>query len=97
MKTLLNDSYDTETIFNTTATARHDLLIQLGADIAVYFIVARCQAGQELDDRTRRYDRAITTLKSFRDSETFADLPRREKTAQTHVVYNSNPKRGNYY
>lgn len=97
MKVYLHDSYDTDTIFNATGTNRHQLLINLGADMAVYFIVARCMAGQALADREARYNRAIKTLKAFRDSETYSDLPRREARAQGGIWFSSNRKRGNYF
>jgi phage gp36-like protein len=97
MKVYLNDSYDVDTIFTRTGTARHALLLNLGADMAVYFIVARCQAGQALDDRKSRYDRAVKSLKAFQKSETYADLPRRAATVQKQVSFKSNPKRGNYF
>ena len=93
----LHDSYDTDTIFTRTGTGRHQLLLQLGADIAVWTIAARCQAGINLDDREARYKRAVATLKAFEKSETYADLPRRVKPIQEHVTFRSNPKRTNYY
>jgi hypothetical protein len=97
MKVYLNDSYDVNVIFSSTGTARHQLLLNLGADMAVYFIVARCMAGQDLEDRKSRYDRAVKTLKAFQKSETYADLPRREVTAQKHISFKSNGKRSNYF
>lgn len=97
MKIYLNDSYDVDTIFTRTGSARHPLLLQLGVDIAVYLIVARCQAGMDLGDRQARYDRAVKTLKAFQKTETYADLPRRTKPVQEHITFKANPKRGNYY
>lgn len=97
MRTILNDSFDVDAIFNATGTNRHQLLLRLGCDIAVYYIVARCQAGQYLQDRLSRYDRAVNTLKAFAKNETYSDLPRRTATQQTQIVYNSNPKRHNYF
>jgi Protein of unknown function (DUF1320) len=97
MKIYLNDSYDVDTIFTRTGAARHQLLLNLGADMATYFIVARCQAGQDLTDREARYKRAVATLKAFQKSETYADLPRRATTVQKQVSFKSNPKRGNYF
>lgn len=97
MKLYLYDSYDTETIFAQTSTARHSLLVQFGADIAIYFIVARCQAGQEIDDRKARYDRAIQLLKQFQKSETYSNLPRRTATKQNTITYGSNAPRNNHF
>ena len=97
MKTYLNDSYDIDAIFNSTGTDRHALLVQLGADIAVYYLVARVQAGQDVEDRRRRYDRAIAWLKMANKTKTYPDLPHRENTVQTHIYHGSNKKRSNYY
>jgi hypothetical protein len=97
MKVYLNDSYDVDTIFTRTGSARHQLLLQLGVDMAVWMIVSRCQAGINLDDRQARYDRAIKTLKAFQKTETYGDLPRREQPLQKHINFKANPKRGNYF
>jgi Protein of unknown function (DUF1320) len=97
MKLYLFDSYDTEGLFAAGGRNRHELLLQIGADMAIYFIVARCQAGQQLEDRTARYKRAVAILKQMRDSENYSDLPRREKTKQSHMVLKTNAKRGNYF
>ena len=97
MKLYLFDSYNTEGLFAATGRNRHDLLLQIGADMAIYFIVARCQAGQQLEDRTARYKRAVAILKQMRDSENYSDLPRREVTKQGHMVLKTNAKRGNYF
>ena len=96
-KVYLYDSYDTATIFNATGAARHQLIVQLIADMSVYFIVARCQAGQDIADREARYKRAVATLKQFQKSETYADLPRRTETIEKKVWFKTNPKRSNYY
>ena len=97
MKVYLHDSYDTDAIFSASGQQRHGLLVNLGADMAVYFIVARCQAGQELADREARYKRAVKLLKSFESSETYADLPRRPQRAQKQIWFTSNRKRVNYF
>lgn len=97
MKVYLYDSYDVDTIFAQTGDDRHQLLVQIGADIAIYFLFARSQAGINIDDRKARYDRAINWLKAAKKSENYADLPRRESTVQTHITYGSNTKRDNYY
>lgn len=97
MKTYLFDSYDTEDIFSETGAGRHPMLIRVGADIAIWFLVARVQAGQEMEDRKARYDRALSWLKAVQKSEKYADLPRREATEETKIVYGSNAKRENHW
>lgn len=97
MKVYLYDSYDVDAIFAATGTDRHQMLVQLGTDIAIWFLVARVQAGQNTDDRKARFDRAIAWMKMVQKTKTYADLPRREMTVQTHILHGSNPKRKNYF
>jgi phage gp36-like protein len=94
----LYDSFQVDVIFAATGIARHQLLVQYARDIAIYFLVARCLAGQALNDRRDRYDRAIGWLKTVAKSEFFADLPRRtSSTAEVHIRYGGNPKRSQRY
>jgi phage gp36-like protein len=97
MRTYLYDTFDVNAIFATTGDDRHQLLVNLCADIAVYLLVARLQAGQYIEDRRARYDRAIAWLKMSAKTELYNDLPRRETTVQTHISAGSNTKRSNYY
>jgi len=97
MRAYLYDSYDVDAIFGATGSSRHQLLVKYCVDIAIWAIVAATQAGQALDDRKARYDRACRWLKMVRDSETYADLPRRTNTKQTHISYGVGSKRNNYY
>ena len=97
MKGYLYDSYDVDTIFSQTGADRHQLLVRYAADITVYYLVSATQAGQSLDDRKARYDRACRWLKMAKETENYPDLPRREETVQTHFVYGSGEKRKNHY
>lgn len=96
-KTYLYDTYDTETIFNQSGTSRHALLVNILSDIAIYLIVARVQAGQNIEDREARYKRAVATLKQYQNHESYSDLPRRTEQMQTVFSFGSKPKRNNYY
>ena len=93
----LFDSFDVDIIFAKTGTDRNAMLVNVCADIALYFITARCQAGQNIDDRKARYDRAISILKAIMKSETYTNLERKTPTAQVHIGFGSNPKRKNYF
>lgn len=97
MRTYLYDNYNVDNIFNTTGSNRHQMLLNLGVDIAIYLIVARCQVGVDNGDKKARYDRAISILKQLQKSTLYSDLPRRENTTQTHINVSSNPKRSNYF
>lgn len=93
----LFDSYDVETIFGAAGTARHAMVLQCCVDIAVYRIVAACQAGINMEDREMRYNAAKSWFKSVAKMKTYADLPRRTATKQTHIRYGSQKKRNNYF
>ncbi len=97
MRGWLFDTFDVNVIFTKTGTERHPMLVDLGADIAIYLLVSRAQAGQDVADREKRYDRAVAWLKQSAKTELYNDLPRRETTAQTHISYGSQPKRSNYF
>lgn len=97
MRAYLYDSYDVDTIFAATGASRHQLLVKFCVDIAIWAIVASTQAGQDLDDRKARYDRAVNWLKMVKKMENYADLPLRESTVQTHIHAGSGTKRNNYY
>jgi phage gp36-like protein len=93
----LFDSFEVDNIFTVIGAARNIMLVNVCADIALYFITARCQAGQNVDDRKARYDRAISILKAIMKNETYTDLERKKPTAQVHIGFGSNPKRNNYF
>lgn len=93
----LYDSYDTEAIFAASGTARHAMVLQCCVDMAIYRIVAACQAGISMDDRKERYDAAKSWFKSVAKMENYADLPRRTVTKQVHIRYGSKDKRENYF
>lgn len=97
MRTYLFDSFDVDAIFAKQGADRHGLLVNLCADIAIYLLVARLQAGQYIEDRKARYDRAISWLKMSAKTELYNDLPRRDATVQTHISFGSNAKRTNYF
>lgn len=97
MKTYLYDNYDIDTIFGAEGDDRHSLMVNFAADIAIWHLVARCQAGISIDDRKARYDRAVNWLKLAKKSENYPDLPRREETIQEHIIFGSNTKRRNYF
>lgn len=97
MRQWLFDTFDVDTVFAATGDSRHPLLVQYGADMAIWYIVARGQAGQDWEDRKARYDRAVNWLKAAAKTELYADLPRRTVTRQSHISFGSNAKRSNYF
>jgi hypothetical protein len=97
MRGWLFDTFDVDAIFTATGNERNPMLVDLGADIALYLLVARVQAGQDMADRQARYDRATAWLKASAKTELYNDLPRRVDTEQTHIVYGGLPKRQNRF
>lgn len=97
MKAYLYDSFDVDAIFGATGTARNQLLVKYAVDIAVWSLVATVQAGQDIDERKARYDRAIAWLRMVKKTKIYSDLPRRTETVQDHIVIGSSSKRNNYY
>lgn len=97
MRGYLFDTYDVDAIFSATGAARHALLVKYAVDIAVWGIVAATQAGQDLEDRKARYDRACKWLKMVKNDDLYSDLPRREVGVQKRVTFSSRDKRKNYY
>lgn len=93
----LYDSYDVDTIFAQSGSSRHAMLLQCVTDIAIYRIVAACQAGIDLTDREERYMSAIRWLKMVQKSELYGELPRRTETKQEHVSWGSQNKRSNRF
>lgn len=97
MRAYLYDVFDVDDIFGQTGSARHQLLVNYACDITIYLLVARLQAGQDIEQRRLRYKRAVDWMKAVTKTETYSDLPRREETKQAHIVTGSNLKRNNYF
>ena len=98
MRGYLYDSYLVDDIFSAEGEDRHPLLIQYCADMAIWHIVSATQAGQDLELRKARYDRACKWLKMVKEEDFYSDLPRREDNVQSHVIISSSAeKRNNRY
>lgn len=93
----LYDSFEVDAIFNAEGEQRNALLINFCADIAIYLLAVRCQAGQYIELRKAQYDRAISWLKAAAKTELYCDLPRRLDTVQKHIKSGGRPKRSNYF
>lgn len=94
-------SYDVERIFSETGNERNALLLIFLKDIAVWHFITLCNAGTELELREKRYDRAISWLKSVQKGEIQPDLPTTseddgEKATDT-IKAGSNPKKTQHF
>jgi hypothetical protein len=97
-RSYLFDTFDVDLIFAQTGTARNQLLVNLISNMAIYFCVISCQAGQYIDLREKQYNRAVSWFKSTGKTELYADLPRRTTgTQQQHIQAGSLPKRNNRF
>lgn len=99
MKGYLSGIYDTDYIFSRTGSDRNALLVEFNVDIAIYNLVDIDRPGIDMEDRYRRYKRAIDWLKAVMEGKINADLPKLEEDEekQQGVIYGSRQKRGNHY
>ena len=95
----LSGIYDIDVVFAQTGANRNSLLVQFGADIAIFNIVEVDRPGIDMEDRTLRYKRAIAWLKEVMKGNINAKLPKLEEDEdkQEKVIFGSRPKRNNHY
>lgn len=97
--------FDTSRIFSASGTKRNQLLLIFVKDIAVWHLINLCNAGNDLEFRQDRYERAVDWLKGVQHGDVSPDLPEREpeggKTEKNNpigpIAYGSNPKRCQHF
>lgn len=102
IKSHLFNNYDVDSIFGKVGNERDTLIVRFACDIAIYECMTLNQAGQDIDEREKRYKRAIAWIKAASkpvDSKDriYPDLPMREEPVNSEVEMRSKPKRENYY
>lgn len=98
-------AFDTDRIFSATGSKRNQLLLIFVKDIAVWHLNNLCNAGNDIELRKNRYERAVDWLKAVQKGNVSPDLPEREPDAgRTYknnpigaIAYGSNPKRCQHY
>lgn len=97
MKGYLSGRYDTQAAFAATGGDRHQLLLMMAVDIAVYHIFCIHNPRNISKIREERYKRAVEWLKSVQRGDVVVDgLPPASEETRTqsadHILV-SNPKR----
>lgn len=91
--------FDTDEIFSTTGANRNALLLTFVKDIAVWHLVVLSNYKADIELREKRYNRAVSWLKSVQKGEVTPDLPiaavTEEKPAK--IIYGSNLKRTQHF
>lgn len=101
MKGYLSAKFDCEKIFSATGEARHQLVLMMAIDIAIYHLFCIHNPRNISEIRVERYKRAIEWCKQVRGGEVNPqDLPLLEqevREASAGIQVRSNPKRNNFF
>lgn len=97
--------FDTAKIFLASGSKRNQLLLIFIKDIAVWHLCNLCNAGNDIQLRQDRYERAIDWLKAVQRGDVSPDLSAREPKAGKNdknnpvgaIAYGSNPKRRQHF
>lgn len=96
MRCYLSGRYDCDKIFTTEGTARHQLILMMALDIAIYHIFCIHNPQKLSQMRKDRYDRAVEWLKAVqRGNIVVAGAPvieNPDNRSNEHIM-TSNPKR----
>lgn len=99
MRAYLAKRYDCDAIFNATGTARHQLILMMAIDIAIYHIFCIHNPQKLSQIRKDRYERALEWLKAVANEDISIDgaplLPEEDRAAKAPLMFRSNPKRSN--
>ncbi|MBR5834704.1 MAG: DUF1320 family protein [Bacteroidales bacterium] len=101
MKGYMSAKFDCEKIFSATGEARHQLVLMMAIDIAIYHLFCIHNPRNISEIRVERYKRAIEWCKQVRSGEVNPqDLPLLEqevREASAGIQVRSNPKRNNFF
>ncbi|HBG39916.1 MAG TPA: DUF1320 domain-containing protein [Porphyromonadaceae bacterium] len=101
MRGYLSRRYDVDAIFSKTGNDRHQLILMMAIDIAIYHIFCIHNPQKLSQMRKDRYNRAIEWLKAVNNEEISIDgapqPPEEERAAKATFLMRSNPKRVNHY
>ncbi len=97
MKGYLSGRYDADAAFAASGTDRHQLLLMMAVDIAVYHIFCIHNPRNMSKVREERYKRAVEWLKGVQRGDIVVNgLPPAPEEVRTHnadIILVSNPKR----
>lgn len=99
MRSYLSKRYDCNAIFNATGEARHQLILMMVIDIAVYHIFCIHNPQKLSQVRKDRYERATEWMKAVSAEEVSIDgaplLPQADRAKKATLMFKSNSKRVN--
>jgi phage gp36-like protein len=90
-------SYDSDTIFNTSGSSRHALLLTFVKDIAVWHLIVLSNYKADLEFREKRYNRAVAWLKAVQKGDATPDLPATTNDYRTKITWGSNTRREQHF
>ena len=101
MKGYLSGRFDCEKIFSASGESRHQLVLMMAIDIAIYHLFCIHNPRNISEVRVERYKRAVEWCKQVRSGEVNPpDLPLLEqevRIASAETQVRSNPKRHNHF
>lgn len=101
MKGYLSARFDCERIFSASGENRHQLVLMMAIDIAIYHLFCIHNPRNISEVRVERYKRAVEWCKQVRSGEVNPpDLPLLEqevRSASAETQVRSNPKRHNHF
>lgn len=99
MRSYLSKRYDCNAIFNAKGEARHQLILMMVIDIAVYHIFCIHNPQKLSQVRKDRYERATEWMKAVSAEEVSIDgaplLPQADRAKKAALMFKSNSKRVN--
>ena len=99
MRGYMSSRYDCDKIFNATGEERHQLVLMMAIDIAIYHLFCIHNPRMMSEVRVERYERAIKWLEGVRKGDITVDgLPEvtvEVKDASSQFQIRSNRKRNN--
>lgn len=93
--------FDLEKLFNATGEQRNDLLLMWIKDVAVWHYINIANPNMDYEDKHRRYQYAIKSLKDIQRGDTIPDFPLKEDANgnaenSSGILIGSNPPRSNH-
>lgn len=93
VRRLLSGRYDVDAIFSTTGEERDAELVEICKNIALWFLVRRCNVDILYNRVKETYDRDMAYLRELKDGSIPSDLPLRETDGQPVGVFRSGSNR----
>lgn len=94
VRRFLSGRYDVDAIFSAVGEERDAELLEICKNIALWFLIRRCNVDILYNRVKETYDRDMAYLKELKDGSIPSDLPLRETNGQPVGVFRSgsNPK-----